>query len=214
VLVLVDIDAMKSANEQLKKSTEFFRGIINTVRQPLVVLDSTFRIMAVNESFLQTFSTSSEQIVNKFLYRIANEQWNIIRLRVLLEELLPKQQAVTNFEVQQEFETIGRKTMLLNARALFQANGQEPMILLAIEDITERQRAEEELRKSHDELQSHAEELSRFNRSAVGRELRMIELKKEVNELCGRHGEPARYPLEFEQDGKEPHIETSETSPK
>jgi len=214
VLVLVDIDAMKSANEQFRKSTEFFRGIINTVRQPLVVLDSTFRIMAVNESFLQTFSTSSEQIVNKFLYRIANEQWNIIRLRVLLEELLPKQQAVTNFEVQQDFETIGRKTMLLNARALFQANGQEPMILLAIEDITERQQAEEALRKSHDELQSHAEELSRFNRSAVGREVRMIELKKEINELCRRHGEPERYPLEFEQDGRETHIEASETSPK
>jgi len=170
--------------------------------------------MAVNESFLQTFSTSSEQIVNKFLYRIANEQWNIIRLRVLLEELLPKQQAVTNFEVQQDFETIGRKTMLLNARALFQANGQEPMILLAIEDITERQQAEEALRKSHDELQSHAEELSRFNRSAVGREVRMIELKKEINELCRRHGEPERYPLEFEQDGRETHIEASETSPK
>jgi two-component system, chemotaxis family, CheB/CheR fusion protein len=70
-------------------------------------------------------------------------------------------------------------------------------------DITERKRAEEALAQSHAELQSHAEELTRFNSVAVGRELRMIELKKEINELCQRHGEAARYPLEFEQEEKE-----------
>jgi two-component system, chemotaxis family, CheB/CheR fusion protein len=148
VMVLQDIDAIKSANEQLRKSSEFFRGIINTVREPLLVLDSTFRVIAANESFLQTFGVSPEQTVNKFLYRIGNEQWNITKLRVLLEQVLPKQQAVTNFEIRHKFENIGHRTMLLNAQMLSHANSREPMILLAIEDITERKLAEAALIKS------------------------------------------------------------------
>jgi PAS domain-containing protein len=75
-------------------------------------------------------------------------------------------------------------------------------------DVTERRKNEEALLHSHAELSAHAEELSRFNRAAVGREMRMIELKKEVNELCLRLGETARYPLEFERDeeGKEAYV--------
>ena len=61
--------------------------------------------------------------------------------------------------------------------------------------------AAEELWQSHEKLRSYAEDLERFNRVAVGRETRMVELKKEINALCQRHGEPARYPLEFEQEG-------------
>ena len=141
VLVLLDIDAIKSANEQLKKSTEFFRGIIDTVRQPLLVLDSDLRVMAVNQSFLDTFRMSSEATVNKFLYRLDDEAWNIPRLRALLEEVLPESQAVNDFEVEHTFKSIGHRKMLLNARRLFQVSHREPMILLAIEDITERNRA-------------------------------------------------------------------------
>ncbi len=70
-------------------------------------------------------------------------------------------------------------------------------------DITERKRVQDALAQSHAELQSHAEELARFNSAAVGRELQMIELKKEINELCGRQGESARYPLEFEREDKD-----------
>ncbi len=75
-------------------------------------------------------------------------------------------------------------------------------------DYVERKKNEEALLHSHAELSAHAEELARFNRAAVGREMRMIELKKEVNELCLRLGEAARYPLEFERDeeGKEAYV--------
>jgi two-component system sensor kinase FixL len=75
-------------------------------------------------------------------------------------------------------------------------------------DITERKKNEEALRHSHAELRAHANELARFNRAAVGRELRMIELKKEVNELCRRLGEAPRYPLEFdrEEEGKDAYV--------
>jgi PAS domain len=72
-----------------------------------------------------------------------------------------------------------------------------------VRDITERKQAEEALGQSYAEIQSRAEELARFNSVAVGRELRMIELKKEINEFCQRHGEAERYPLEFEREVKE-----------
>lgn len=104
----------------------------------------------------------------------------------------------------------GRRIPILIGGGSLQGNAEGGVFFVV--DLTERKRAEEELRKSHAELQSHVEELGRFNRSAVGRELRMIELKKEINELCQRHGEPARYSLEFEEDGKDTHGETSETS--
>ena len=148
VLTLQDIDAIKVASEQLRKSGELFYAIINTVRQPLLVLDSDLRVMSVNLSFLHTFKVSREQTANKFLYRLGNEQWNIPRLRALLEEVLPQDQTVMNYEIEHDFEHIGHRTMVLNARKLFQLTAREPMILLAIEDVTQRKLAEAALIKS------------------------------------------------------------------
>lgn len=148
VLVLQDIDVIKAANEQLTKSSELFYAIINTVRQPLLVLDCDLRIISVNQSFLRTFKVSREQTVNKFLYRLGNEQWNIPKLRALLEEVLPQDQTVKNFEVEHDFQHIGHRKMVLNASRIVQGNNREAMILLAIEDITERKRAEAALIKS------------------------------------------------------------------
>lgn len=112
------------------------------------MLDSDLRVMTVNLSFLHTFKVSREQTANKFLYRLGNEQWNIPRLRALLEEVLPKDQTVTNYEIEHDFEHIGHRTMVLNARKLFQPTGREPMILLAIEDVTQHRLAEAALIKS------------------------------------------------------------------
>ncbi|HEY6967584.1 MAG TPA: PAS domain-containing protein, partial [Candidatus Angelobacter sp.] len=148
VLVLQDIDEIKAASEQMKRSNEFFSGIINTVRQPLLVLDSDLRVITVNDSFLHTFQVLRGQTENKFLYRLGDEQWNIPRLRALLEQILPKDQAVVDFEVEHDFVNIGYRKMVLNARRLFQASNREPMILLAIEDATGRSRAEAALIKS------------------------------------------------------------------
>ena len=148
MLVLHDIDAIQRANEQLRKSSEFFCAIINTVREPLLVMDSDLRIVATNEAYLRTFQVSSAETVNKFLYRLGNEEWNTPELRALLEDVLPKQQVIENFQVEHDFMNIGRRMMLLNARTLFSIHETQPMILLAIEDITERQLAEEALIKS------------------------------------------------------------------
>ncbi|MFC5862814.1 chemotaxis protein CheB [Acidicapsa dinghuensis] len=142
VLALQDIDAIKSARDQLARSNDFFRGISDTVREPLLVLDADLRVISANESFLNTFKVSSEQTSNRLLYDLGNGQWQIPALRKLLERVLPEKQIVTDFEVEHDFETIGTRTMLLNARTLVQPNQSQPMILLAIEDITERKHSE------------------------------------------------------------------------
>lgn len=142
VLALQDIDAVKSANEQLAISAAFFRGIVDTVREPLLVLDHEQRVVAASESFLNAFGVSSEQTVNRLFYDLGNGQWQIPALRKLLDRVLPEKEAITDFQVDHDFESIGRRTMLLNARRLTQPNQSQPMILLAIEDITERRRAE------------------------------------------------------------------------
>ena len=143
VLALQDIQIIKIAGEQLRKASEFFRGVMDTVREPLLVLDAGLSVIAVNSAFVSAFEVSTENTVGKFLYDLGNGQWNIPALRTMLEKILPKKQAVTDFEVRHDFEDIGQRTMLLNARTLKQANdNSQPMILLAIEDITERRRAE------------------------------------------------------------------------
>ena len=154
VLALQDIDAIKGANEQLRKSTEFFRGVINTVIEPLLVLDAELRVVMANEPFFSTFKVSPEQTVNKFLYSLGKGQWNIPKLRTLLEEVLPRHQTVRSFAVERDFEDIGHRTMLLNAQTLSATPDAEPMILLAIEDITERKQANVALHESEEKYRT------------------------------------------------------------
>ena len=148
VLALQDISVVKAANEQLARSTEFFRGIIDTVREPLLVLDGELRVVSANKPFLTTFQVTHGQTVNRFVHDLGNGQWNIPRLRELLERVLSNDEEVKNFELEHDFENIGTRTMVLNARLLAPANGAQPMLLLAIDDVTERKRAETALIKS------------------------------------------------------------------
>src|SRR5262249_34539999 len=97
------------------------------------------------EPFLASFKVSQEETVNRFIYGLGNGQWDIPRLRTLLEEVLPKSQTVMNFVVEHVCESIGARTMVLNAQKLPSTPDSKPMILLAIEDITERRKAEREL---------------------------------------------------------------------
>lgn len=154
VLALQDIHAIKIASEQLRKSTEFFRGVINTVVEPLLVLDSELRVIMANEPFLSTFKVSPEETVDKFVYNLGGGQWNIPILRTLLEEVLPKHQIVRNFAVEHDFESIGPRTILLNAQTLSTMPDAQPMILVALEDITERKQAETARRESEERFRA------------------------------------------------------------
>ncbi|MGH7947050.1 MAG: PAS domain-containing protein, partial [Opitutaceae bacterium] len=196
VLVLTDIDALKRSEQEIKAARDYARAILRTAPYPLLVLRTDLVVDSANEVFYQVFNVAPADTEGRLIYEVGNRQWNIPKLRELLEDIIPRNASFDGFEVTHEFEAIGRRTMLLNARRLDSEAGSPERILFAIEDITARKQAEAALRV-------HTEELARFNRAMVGRESRMIELKKEVNDLCQQRGEAARYPLEFEQDGKE-----------
>ncbi len=145
VVVLAHIDFLKTANERFKKAKEFAEGIIETVREPLLVLDSDLRVIYANSSFFHVFQVSRGDTERKFLYRLGDEQWNIPKLRALLEEVASKGAPVRDFEVVHDFSGLGIRTMLLNARQIEDAHNGEDLILLAIEDVTERKQARDEL---------------------------------------------------------------------
>jgi len=146
----------------IDESLEFAESVINTVREPLIVLDQDLRVVKVSRSFYEFFKVTPEQTVGQLIYDLGNRQWDIPKLRELLEDILPKKEAFNNYEVEHTFATIGRRVMLLNARQIEQASGKKRIILLAIEDITERKEIEAGLEKTRKELAVANDELESF----------------------------------------------------
>lgn len=120
----------------------FVRGIFDTVREALLVLDGDLRVQSANRAFYRSFRVSPRDTEGQLLYELGSRQWDIPSLRALLEEALLDDASFDDFEIEHDFPEIGRKVMLLNARRLRQEGAER--ILLAIEDVTERRRAEQE----------------------------------------------------------------------
>jgi len=124
---------------KLQAFIEIFDNVLGSVREPLVVLDSDLKIAKANHSFYRTFKVKPEETEGLLIYDLGNRQWDIPKLRELLEDILPQNSTFNDFEVEHNFETIGRKVMNLNARRIYRESKQTQMILLAIEDVTERE---------------------------------------------------------------------------
>jgi len=139
---------IKFLNDEVDEAREFAESVINTVREPMISLDQDLRVVTVSRSFYEFFKVKPEETVGQLIYDLGNKQWDIPKLRELLETILPQHATFDNYEVEHEFATIGRRIMLLNARQIQRAFGKERIILLAIEDITERKLLEELLNES------------------------------------------------------------------
>jgi PAS domain S-box-containing protein len=157
VEVYSDITERKRAEEALQEARLYAENIVDTVREPLVVLDAELRVLSANRSFYRTFQVTPEETEGRLLYELGNRQWDIPRLRELLEEIIPGNTFFEDFEVEHDFPTIGHKIMLLNARRVYGETNKTQMILLAIEDITERKKAEEALKESEKKFRRLAE---------------------------------------------------------
>ncbi|MBE9599550.1 PAS domain-containing sensor histidine kinase [Pedobacter sp. MC2016-24] len=127
----------------LKQSEEYLSSIVETIRESLLVMDKNYHILSANSHFLHTFKVSLNETKGKLLYDLGNGQWNIPELKTMMEEILPSNNPVLNYEVEHEFPHIGRKLMLLNAHRVELEGQFKDRILLAIEDITERKAIEQ-----------------------------------------------------------------------
>jgi len=131
----------KRAEEALREAHEYAQGIVDTVREPLVVLDADLRVISANRSFYRAFKVTAEETKGQLIYEFGNRQWDIPELRELLEQILPENTKFDDFRVEHEFPALGRRVMLLNARRIYWSGQKTERILLAIEDITEPRQA-------------------------------------------------------------------------
>jgi two-component system, chemotaxis family, CheB/CheR fusion protein len=145
IMALLDIDIVKRSLDEARDARDFAEAIVETVREPLVVLDAELRIVKATQSFYETFQVSQQDTNEQVLFDLGDGQWDVPRLRELLEHLLPRNSRFENFEVEHNFPSIGYKCMVLNARQIHRTPSSAPMILLAIEDATDRKRADEDL---------------------------------------------------------------------
>jgi two-component system CheB/CheR fusion protein len=150
VLVVVDITDLKRTERETKAARDYAEAIIRTARDPLVVLRADLKVDKVNDAFYKTFKITLQETENVLIYELDHSQWSIPKLRQLLEEIIPRNSSFNDFEVTHDFDRIGRRTMLLNARRLDSDSGATQKILLGIEDVTERRRGEEALRESEE----------------------------------------------------------------
>jgi two-component system CheB/CheR fusion protein len=140
LLAIEDITQRKQAEKVSQEARIYAESIIDTVREPFVILDKDLKVLSTNRSFYSTFKVTPDETVGNLIYDIGDRQWDIPKLRELLEKIIPMNTQFQDFEIEQEFHNIGLKAMLLNACRLKLESSN--MILLAIEDITERKKLE------------------------------------------------------------------------
>ncbi len=135
-------------------------NILDTVRESLIVLDGDLCVISANEAFFRTFEVSPEETMHRRIYELGNGEWDIPRLRELLESVIPERSTIEGFEVTHLFNRLGERTMILNARRIYREDAHIPLILLAVEDITKEHEAERKLQRSELEYRNRTENLN------------------------------------------------------
>jgi PAS domain S-box-containing protein len=196
LLAIEDITEKTRLQVEAAAATRANEDIIETVREPLLVLDSDLRVLKANRSFYDSFKVTAKETIGKLIYDLGNRQWDIPKLRTLLEEILPQDNKFDDYEVEHVFSSIGHKIMLLNARRITQKEIGSQTILLAIEDITERREIEnglektrkelEVIKKSADEAREYAESIINTVREpliALDQDLRVVTASRSFYEV-------------------------------
>lgn len=146
VITFVNITTLRTVQKRLRDSElaeqahAFAESIVETVDEPLLVLNADLRVVSVNSAFTNAFKVRSDDTVGRLVFELGNGQWDMPELRTLLEEVLPKRISIHDYTVTHTFEEIGRRVIRLNAREIRAINNQPRMILLTIDDVTEQTR--------------------------------------------------------------------------
>ena len=188
---------MKSNGESKELALHYFKTLVEVARESFLILDANLRVVSGNPTFYQNFKVTPAQTEGKLLFDLGNGQWNILELKRLLKEVLPERKVVRDYEVTHLFEKIGERTVVLNARQIDSVQ----LMLLAIEDSTYKKNLEGKLAayteglekkvaERTSELANKIKDLEKMNRLMIGRELKMTELKKEIEILQAKIRKP------------------------
>src|SRR3984957_16947051 len=153
------------------------QAIVDTVREPLLVLDKDLRVLAASRSFYLTFKVDRADTHGRLLYALGDGQWDIPKLRLLLENIVPEHGVMDDYEVDHDFPGVGHRTMLLNARKVFYEGNSHTTMLLGIEDITVRralEREREDLLRKQQALVIEKDVLLKELEHRVGNSLQII----------------------------------------
>ena len=136
-------DAKKIKSGQNQQITQAFFAILDviltSIHEPVLVLDAEFKVVRANHAFLRTFDVNADEVKGVTIYDLGNRQWDIPKLRELLENILPENSKFDNFELEHNFGALGHKILHLNAKWIFRDNNQTQFIFLAIADVTDRE---------------------------------------------------------------------------
>jgi len=142
-ILQAQIAERKRGEKTFEKAQEYTESIVETIREPLLVLTADLKVITANRSFYEMFHVTAEETGGRIVYSTSNHSWDIPALRELLEEIVPQNTHFNGFEVDHELPAIGRRTMLLNARRIYREGKGTDRILLAFEDITDQKQTEE-----------------------------------------------------------------------
>ncbi|MBU1157781.1 MAG: PAS domain-containing protein [Candidatus Thermoplasmatota archaeon] len=188
VLTLTDITDLRHAKELSEESRIYAEGIVNTLRESLIVLDSNLRVMSVNDAYCRTFKTTNEAVVGNPIYAIGDGHWNIPEIKELLEEVLPGQEAIEGVEVEIDTPSEGQRRMLLNLRRIVEESGTDRNILVAAEDITEKKMMEQALNETNRKLQL----MTGITRHDIKGQLTIVEGNLELSRTVNDRNKAAR----------------------
>ena len=149
LLAMEDVTDRRRAEGLVHQIEAYAQDVVDTIREPLLILDGSLRVHSANRAFYQTFHVVPAETEKRLVYELGNGQWDIPALRTLLEDIVPTSSVFNDFELAHDFPVIGRRVMLLNARKMRQRNHLE-LLVLAMEDVTDRRRAEAEVEKAKD----------------------------------------------------------------
>jgi PAS domain S-box-containing protein len=195
----IDITDRKKMEKALHETRDYLENLINFANAPMIVWDPLFRITQFNHAFEHMTDYSAEDVLGKDLGMLFPESSKKESLEKIKHTLNGAQWEVVEIPILRKDGAT--RIALWNSANVYAGEGKSLIATMAQgQDITERKRAEEEITRYAEEMKVKNEDLARFNRVAVDRELRMIELKKQVNELCVRSGQPPRYEIEFEMN--------------
>lgn len=182
------------ADELWNIAWTYIRTVVDTLREPFMILDENLQVISANKTFYAFFQSTPEQTEGKRVYDLGNGQWSAPKLRILLEDIVPKNTHFEDFKVEHDFPYIGTRTMILNARRIYTVGEERPIMLLAMEDVTKQKQLEDQLRnytksltsevaKRTAQLEFRVRELEKINHTLERRERKMAEFEAELEKV-------------------------------